>query len=300
MVPSHNTPMKSCAFLTLDEVGDFVIDDEHAIAPLKALGWSVSTLSWRQTRIQWSEFDAVIIRSTWDYWDDVDAFIGVLESIDRESRLANPLQIVRWNYQKTYMRDLAARGVKIVPTIFPEKVSPELFSTWFTQHQGDQLVIKPVIGANGDDAYRVSTQTRRNRLEEIAERFQYKPALLQPFMPHILDEGEYSLFYFNGKFSHAILKVPASGDFRSQEERGAQIIAVEPEEQLRLRGTLALQAIGEAPLYARIDFVRDHDGDFALMEQELIEPSLYLRMHPAAPERFARAIDQRFAQTDNS
>ena len=193
------------------------------------------------------------------------------------------------------MRDLADRGVRIVPTLFPGFVSPEGFPGWFGQHQCGQLVIKPVIGANGDDAYRISADTNMDRLVQIAGRFREKPALVQPFMPHILDEGEYSLFYFEGEFSHAILKVPASGEFRSQEEHGAEILAVEPEEQLRMRGRAALQAIGEAPLYARIDFVRDADGDFALMEQELIEPSLYLRMHPEAPERFARAIDRRFA-----
>lgn len=287
--------MKSCAFLTLDEVGDYVIDDEHAIAPLRALGWSVSTVSWRQTRIPWSQFDAVIIRSTWDYWDDVAAFLSVLETIDRESRLANPMDLVRWNYRKTYMRDLAAKGVKTVPTLFPEQVSPERFSHWFGQHQSGQLVIKPVVGANGDDAYRVSSDTEEQRLVQIAKRFRDKAALVQPFMPHILDEGEYSLFYFNGAFSHAILKVPASGEFRSQEEHGAEIKAVEPEQKLKERGKQALDAIGEAPLYARIDFVRDGDCDFALMEQELIEPSLYLRMHELAPRRFAEAIDQRFA-----
>ena len=283
------------AFLTLDEVGDYVIDDEHAIAPLAALGWSVSTVSWRQAEIPWSYFDAVIIRSTWDYWDDLGAFLSVLEKIDRASRLANPLQLVRWNYRKTYMRDLASRGVKIVPTLFPESVAPDSFGGWFGQHQCDELVIKPVVGANGDDAYRVSKEAGRDRLEWIANRFRNKTALVQPFMPNILCEGEYSLFYFNGEFSHAIVKVPAGGEFRSQEEHGAEILAVEPEERLRRRGRLALEAIDAAPLYARIDFVRDGNGDFALMEQELIEPSLYLRMHAAAPERFARAIDRWFS-----
>ena len=89
--------MKNCAFLTLDERGDFVIDDEHAIEPLAEIGWCVSTVSWRQTQIPWSDFDAVIIRSTWDYWNDVPAFLGILAQIDRETRLANPLDLVQWN-----------------------------------------------------------------------------------------------------------------------------------------------------------------------------------------------------------
>lgn len=300
MTRSDTTRSKSCAFLTLDEVGDFVIDDEHAITPLEALGWSVSTLSWRQTQIPWGHFDAVIIRSTWDYQDDVDAFLAVLETISRESSLANPIDLVRWNYEKSYMRDLASKGVKIIPTLFPERITVEGFADWFEQHQSDQLVIKPVVGANGDDAYRVSKDMDRRRLEEIVMRYRNKSAQVQPFMPSILDEGEYSLFYFSGVFSHAIVKVPARGEFLSQEEHGAEILALEPEQQLRKRGRQALQAIGETPLYARIDFARDDSGDFALMEQELIEPSLYLRMHPKAPERFARAIDRQFAAADDS
>ena len=89
--------------------------------------------------------------------------------------------------------------------------------------------------------------------------------MVQPFMPRILDEGEYSLFYFGGAFSHAILKVPASGEFRSQEERGAEILRVDPEPRLRLRGQRALEAVSPAPLYARIDLVRNADSDFEVM-----------------------------------
>ena len=121
--------MKRCAFLTLDERGDFVIDDEHAIAPLAELGWQVETLSWRQKTRPWSDFDAVIIRSTWDYWDDVPAFLEVLAHIDRETRLANPLDLVRWNVAKTYLRDLEARGVGVVPTLWLDGLddsSPEV------------------------------------------------------------------------------------------------------------------------------------------------------------------------------
>jgi glutathione synthase/RimK-type ligase-like ATP-grasp enzyme len=286
--------MKHCAFLTLDERGDFVIDDEHAIAPLEALGWAVATLSWRQTERAWSEFGVVIIRSTWDYWNDVPAFLETLAKIDRRTRLANSLAVVRWNLEKTYLRDLEARAVPIVPSLWPEAVSAGSFAQWFRLLDSDELVIKPVIGANGQDAYRVCADDSVGRLAELANRFEQKPCLVQRFMPAILDEGEYSLFYFNGEFSHAILKVPAPSEFRSQEERGAEIRSVRPEQRLLDRGQQALDAIDGDTLYARIDFVRDEDGDFAVMEQELIEPSMYLRTDDGAPARFAAAIDRRY------
>ena len=114
--------------------------------------------------------------------------------------------------------------------------------------------------------------------------------MVQPFMPKVVSEGEFSLFFFNSQFSHATLRIPAPNEFRSQEERGAEVRTVVPEDRLLLRGKQAMAALSTSPLYARIDFVRNAAGDFDVMELELIEPSLYLRMDPEAPARFARAI----------
>jgi glutathione synthase/RimK-type ligase-like ATP-grasp enzyme len=292
--------MKECAFLTLDERGDFVIDDEHAVEPLNSIGWRVSTVSWRQTDISWDHFDAVIIRSTWDYWNDVPAFLDVLAQIDRETSLANPLDIVHWNLAKTYMVDLQGKGVGIVPTVWPGQVLESSFPGYRDQLGCDELVIKPVVGANGQDAFRVSPSDPRERLAGIAGCFTGRAAMVQRFMPNILSEGEYSLFFFNGEFSHAILKVPAESEFRSQEERGAEVRPVVPGKRLLLRGQQALAALTDVPLYARVDFVRGDDDDFAVMELELIEPSMYLRTDPEAPMRFARAIDHRFTARNHS
>ena len=281
--------MKNCAFLTLDETGDFVIDDEHAIAPLSALGWQVSTVSWRQTQAPWSDFDIVIIRSTWDYWNDVPAFIKTLEKIDHETLLANPLGLIRWNLAKTYMRDLQQKGIGIVPTLWASTLQADSFLTFRGSLGTDVVVVKPVVGANGEDAFRVSMGESPERLESIAARFQNRDCMIQPFMPNILSEGEFSLFFFDGSYSHAILKIPAESEFRSQEERGAEIRAVIPDEKLLLRAHQAMDVLSPEPLYARLDFVRSKD-DFLVMELELIEPSLYLRMDPSAPDRFAASI----------
>ena len=283
--------MNKCAFLTLDERGNFVIDDEHAIEPMAALGWKVQTVSWRPTTVPWSDFEAVVIRSTWDYWNDVPGFLATLESIDACTRLANPLSLVRWNFEKTYLRDLEEKGIGTVPTLWPQALLPGDIETFCRQLDSNELVIKPVIGANGEDAFRVSAGDDPDRLKRVCDRFRDQKAMVQRFMPHILQEGEYSLFYFNGDFSHAIRKIPAASEFRSQEERGAEILAVAPDERLHQRGQLALAALETKPLYARIDFVRDGNDDYAVMEQDRIDPSLYLRMDPVAPERFAQALD---------
>lgn len=287
--------MNNCAFLTLDERGDFVIDDEHAIQPLANLGWRVSTLSWRQTETPWSEFDAVIIRSTWDYWNDVPAFLDSLARISRLAPLANPLDLVHWNLAKTYLRDLRGKGVGVVPTLWLDGFEPAALADCVERLDSGELVVKPVVGANGEDAYRLTSAEEADRLQSIAARFRGRPCMVQRFMARVLDEGEYSLFFFGGEYSHAILKVPAEREFRSQEERGAEIRPVVPEAMLLARGCQAMGALAAVPLYARVDLVRNAAGDFDVMELELIEPSLYLRTDPEAPLRFARAVDRWFA-----
>jgi glutathione synthase/RimK-type ligase-like ATP-grasp enzyme len=287
--------MRQCAFLTLDERGDFVIDDEHAVAPLAALGWQVTTVSWRQTAVPWNRFEAVVIRSTWDYWNDVPAFLETLAQINRQTRLANPLDLVHWNLAKTYLRDLQGNGVGVVPTVWVDELPPGAIGKCAERLASDDLVIKPVVGANGQDAFRISPRDEPRRLREVAARFRGRPCMVQPFRANVLAEGEFSLFFFSGDYSHTILKVPAAGEFRSQEERGAEILSIVPEAKLLERGHQALAAVAPTPLYARIDFVRDAAGDFEVMELELIEPSLYLRTDPEAPARFARAVDQWFA-----
>jgi len=284
--------MKKCAFLTLDEPADHVIDDDHAIKPLNELGWQVSTVPWRQADRNWSDFDAVIIRSTWDYCHDAPTFLETLERINRETMLANCLELVRWNLVKTYMRDLEVKGIGIVPTLWPDSLEADSFTTLQGQLGTESIVVKPVVGANGEDAFRVSPADPSERLQSIAARFQNRDCMVQPFMPNIVNEGEYSLFFFNGKFSHAILKIPAKHEFRSQEEHGGDIHSVIPQEKLLQRAQQALDSLTSSPLYARIDFVRNDADDFVVMEFELIEPSLYLRTDPQAAGRFAAAIDR--------
>ena len=275
----------------MDVEADFVIDDIHAHAPLAALGWQVSSVSWRQRVVSWNEFDAVIIRSCWDYPPLVTEFLDVLEQIDGATRLANPIELVRWNLSKSYLRDLETEGVGIVPTLWADDLDESSLMACLDRLESSAMVIKPLVGANGEDTFCISRSADSAAIEKVVRLFHNRAHMVQPFMSQVVAEGEFSLFYFNGNYSHAILKTPTDSEFRSQEERGATIKAARPEARLLQRGRQAMDKVSPAPLYARIDFVRDDDGDFRVMEMELIEPSLYLRMHPEAPARFARAVD---------
>lgn len=289
--------MKRCAFLTLANPADFVIDDELAYEPLRALGWDVEAVPWQQPDPAWGAFDAVVIRSPWDYQKDPDAFMGVLSEIERAGApLYNRLALVQWNLRKTYLRDLKACGVPIVPTLWRDRLMPGDLPGLLDALGTAQAVVKPQVSANADGAFHLGRQEVCTRASEIETFYNDRALMAQPFVHAVVEEGEFSLFYFNGAHSHTILKTPAAGDFRVQEEHGGLIQTVRADEPLRAAGSAALRALGEAPLYARADFVRSNDGEaFWLMELELIDPSLYLRTDASAPQRFAEAIDERVA-----
>ncbi len=284
--------MPRCAFLTADGLEGFVTDDDLVIAPLREAGVEVELVPWR-ARVDWGRFDAVVIRTTWDYQAAPDEFLTALRAIDRSgARLANDLALVRWNLRKTYLRDLAARGVTIVPTRFESGLRAGELRGRFDELGTRELVIKPVVGANAGDAYRLTPERLEARALELEAVFRDRGFLVQPFIPSVVEEGELSVVFFGGRHSHTILKTPKPGDFRVQEEHGSTVRAVEAGAELLAAADRAMAALDRRPLQGRVDLVRLADGGFAVMELELIEPALYLRMDPGAPARFAGALEE--------
>lgn len=281
----------SVAFLTLDDRGEYVIDDDLAIAELRARGWRVEEIPWRRRGIDWRAFDLVVVRTTWDYQHDLDAFLDALSAIESAGvPLANPGSLVRWNARKTYLRDLAARGVEVVPTRWGHGLTAEGLRSLCASLGDGGCVLKPTVSANAHDTFRLPRDLDPAVAAELASRFAGREWMAQPFVASVLDEGERSVFYFDGSYSHAIVKRPATGDFRVQEEHGGIISAIEPDASLRLAADRVMAALDEVPLQARVDLVRLDDGSLALMELEAIEPSLYFRTHPRAAASFADAL----------
>lgn len=281
-----------CAYLTMDDMSDFVSDADLSLEPMTALGWSVDYVPWRCASVNWNEFDAVYLCTPWDYPDDHTAFLEVLETIDASTALlVNCLDLVRWNLDKTYLRDIESRGGAIVPSQWHQSPAPDTLRACMEDFETDAIVAKPVIGANAVDTFVLRTGDSDATVKAVAARFAARRCLVQPFIKSVESEGEFSLFFFSGEYSHAIRKVPKAGDFRVQEEHGAEILSVRAESGLVeiARNTVAL--VQPQPVYARADFVRGAGG-FLLMELELIEPSLYLRTDDGAAGRFARALDR--------
>ena len=273
--------MRRAAFLTLEERGAFVVDDALAIEELAARGWQVEEIPWTRDAA-WERYDCAVVRTTWDYQSDCPGFLRALERIAAATALWNPLEVIRWNIEKTYLGELAGRGVSIVPTRFGHGSPVEALAALPGRH-----VLKPVVSANADDTYVIDGGLAAG---DLATRFAGRSWMLQPFVDSVLSEGEHSLFYFAGRYSHAVVKRPRPGDFRVQEEHGGHIASEDPAADLRAAADGVLAAVGRPLLQARVDLVRLDDGAPALMELELIEPSLYFRMDAGAAGRFADAL----------
>jgi len=282
--------VKNCAILTMDNLQDFECYDFLLDAPLAQRGWKTHLVSWRDKNVDWDAFEVVIIRSPWDYQRDAKLFIQVLENIEASSaRLENPLNLVKWNLNKTYLKELQQKDIPIVPTIWVDSFKPQSLSKFYADLHTEEIVIKPILSANADNTFRLPMIKMTDHIAALSYVFSHRSFMVQPFMQAIVNEGEFSLFYFAGGYSHAILKKPKKNDFRVQEEHGGILTKIVPERALLQHAERVNQLLDPAPLYSRLDFVRYGTG-FAVMEIELIEPSLYFNMDKDAAERFAQAF----------
>jgi glutathione synthase/RimK-type ligase-like ATP-grasp enzyme len=283
---------RRCAYLTMDDIGNFVADSNLSVAPMTELGWEVEMVPWRRD-VDWNDYDLVYICTPWDYQNDVESFLDVLEAVESSSaRLVNSLDLVRWNLEKTYLRELQARGADIVPSIFFDRFDADRIAACFGAHDTRKIVVKPVVGANSDHVFLLDEPLPAATVEKLRQTYDRRPFFVQPFIDSVLSEGEYSLFFFGGDYSHAILKKPRAGDFRTQEEHGADILGIEAPPALITTARKILAVVDPRPVYVRADFVRDRGERFLLMELELIEPSLYFRTDPESARRFASALNQ--------
>ncbi len=236
--------------------------------PMAEAGHELVVVQWDADGIDWARFDGAVIGATWDYTDTPDAFLTRLEEIEASGvPVFNPSSLVRWNSRKTYLRELEEKGIACIPTIWDERPDTARLQSAFETLQAERLVVKRQVGAGAGG------QILIKKGEPLAD-YPF-PAMIQPFMPSIQDEGEYSFIMIDGQLSHALLKRAKSGDYRIQSAYGGYEEAVTPSPEDLLAVNSVISALDDIPLYARVDMIRNGDGQLLLMELELIEPYLY-------------------------
>ncbi|ABI67271.1 conserved hypothetical protein [Maricaulis maris MCS10] len=251
-----------------------------------AIGLSLEPVIWDAADFDPSVFDAVVIGTCWDYMEKPEAFMAMLERCSRETRLLNPLETVRWNSRKTYLKDLAARGAPMIPTVWADAANADTIKAAFDTLEADDVVVKPVLGAG---AWR-QARLRRDDALPTADKLPPSDCMIQPFLPAVAEEGEYAFLFFNRDFSHCARKIPAKGDYRVQSEYGGYEEVHTPSADELALARSVLDCIEGDVLYARVDMLRGLDGKLALIEIELIEPYLYPEQGPQIGEVFARGL----------
>jgi glutathione synthase/RimK-type ligase-like ATP-grasp enzyme len=264
--------------------------EEGELLPLlQGMGVDAEAVIWSDPTVDWASFDAVVLRSTWDYFLRYPEFCAWLAHVESKTRTYNPPSLVRWNSDKMYLRALERRGVRIVPSVFCEQGRPASLARILRESGWDRAVIKPCVSGGAYLTHRVSADAAAEHQAEMDAVLATTGVLVQPFFPEIQTEGEWSFVFFDGALSHTVLKVPLPGDYRVQTQFGGRFTLVRPEWWLLAQVQGVLDALPEPPAYARIDGLL-RGRDFYLMEAELIEPYLYLSAAPGSLETCARSI----------
>lgn len=281
--------MKRIAFATCAALPALTDQEQKVIHQLALKGIKAIPTIWDDAQVDWTKFEAIIIRTIWDYYEKPESFLAWLAELKNQSvKVFNPISVIEWNLHKFYLKDIAQQGFPIIPTYFLEKKQFWNLQSLFTHFQTEMLIIKPAISAGAFHTYKISLEEKGNYEQKIRDLNQQYDLLVQPFLPEIQIQGEWSLLFFNGKYSHAVLKTPQSGDFRVQEEHGGASTFYEPTpETLKLAQSLVNTYAADL-LFARVDGV-EIQGRFHLMELELIEPELFIHSEELA-RRFAEAV----------
>jgi hypothetical protein len=257
---------------------------------LAAQGLSAALVAWDDPVVDWSAFRLCVIRATWDYHLRLPEFLAWAEHVASQTELWNPLDLVRWNTHKRYLRDLEVQGVAIVPTVWAPRGTSLDLTALLAERGWARAVVKPAVSASAYATRLVTSETIAEGQAHLDALLAERDMMIQPFLTLVTTTGERSLVYFDGVLSHTILRDPALGEDTGDK---ARLIPNDAEEAAFARRII--QAVNGETLYARVDIARDDAGDLRLMELELVEPWLGLDLAPDTATRFAAAIARRLS-----
>ena len=280
------------ALVTCRDFDRLDADDRLVIPELAIRGVHAEPIVWNDPTVDWERFDLAVVRSTWDYVDSRDDFLAWARSVPR---LANRAEVLEWNTDKRYLRELADAGVPVVPTEWFDRGDA------FRLPERGEYVVKPSVGAGGRDAGRfdLAVPAERELAQKHGQRLLDRGAtvMVQPYLRAVDEVGETALLHFGDELSHAIRKsallsgaeTEVAGLFREERIERREPSASEIETAAAVLRAVP-PGLSEGLLYARVDLIPDADGRPVLLELELSEPSLFLAHGSRAAAQFAAAI----------
>lgn len=252
-------------------------------------GLSIERVIWNDPLVDWGKYNLAILKSPWDYTDhlaDFQQWLNHLESLG--IKLLNPFDKVRWNMDKHYLQEIADAGLPVISSLYLEKDSVVDIEQLLTTFNVDKLIIKPCVSAGAKDTFMLTAENFPVYQEQLHKLLKEKAFIVQPFMKEVF-EGEWSFLFFNGTYSHCLLKVPKDGEFRVQHYYGGSVNVQQTADKYIQEAKAYVDQFATGCLYARVDGLIV-DDQLNLMELELIEPYLFLNSHPGALENYYQAL----------
>ena len=273
-------------------IQNILLEQELLKSAFEAQGLKVDITYWDNPTYEWQETKSVLFRTIWDYFERFDEFWECLEQVKTKTRLINSYELIKWNIDKHYLKDISSWGIETVPTYFADKGCNMKLHEIAKRNQWKDLVIKPAISASAFKTYKILANEIQVNEKLFNSLVQERNMLVQPYFETITQLGEASLMVFDGKFTHAILKKAQPGDFRVQDDFGGTVHNYIPTKAEINFAEKVFETCKTKPVYGRVDIVWDNDKNFYLSELEIIEPELWIRNYPKCAERIAEAVDK--------
>ncbi len=271
-------------------VENILQEDRLLREALEQRGLKTNRINWDDPSYNWKDTRYALFRTTWDYFNRFTEFVEWLQKVRSQTCLINPYELILWNLDKHYLHDLHQRGIAIPPTRFLEPGDKRPLAEIVQSTGWSECILKPAVSGAARHTYRFHS-TAAHEYENIFRKLiQNESMLLQQFQPSVLQKGEVALMFFDGKFTHAVLKRARPGDFRVQDDFGGTVHPCTPTPEEVALAEQVVSVCRPAPVYARVDIIWNNCGEPCVSELELIEPELWFRMYPPAAQQFADAV----------
>lgn len=277
------------AYVSCTELPEADIDERPLVEALIAAGHEARVVAWDDDSVDWAGFDLAVVRATWNYAQQVEKFSDWIDRVSALTTIVNPIETLKWNLHKGYLRELHEQGVSIIPTAFVDQGAEVCVAQIADDDGWGKIVIKPMVSAGsfGTRVFDLDGGEGDGAQSFFDEMIAQRDMMIQKYMASVDTVGETALIVIDGELTHAIEKRPRFDD-QDEEVYLRETIS----DEMRAFATRVLDAAGKENLYARVDVIPDDDGKLMLSELELLEPSLFFPHFPRAVEVFVRGVEK--------